>query len=96
MKNISETFVAVSIITLSSIGIGICCRQSRKVTEEKNADTARKKAYNIIINSIVEYKKHTEIQSFEDFLKLEWPQDYKHFKSGMRTYEEWKVLYNSN
>ena len=95
MKNIP--FSIISIIALSSIYVIVFCSQSRKMTEEQNAEISRKMAYDIIIKSIVEYKqKYPETQSFEDFLKLEWPQDYKHFKTGMRSYEEWEVLYNSN
>jgi hypothetical protein len=64
--------------------------------EEREARRAREEAYRILTDSMVEYKRtHETTHTFDDFLEREWPQDYKHYVEGMRSYDEWKTLYAS-
>ena len=59
-----------------------------------SATDAKVAAYSIITRSIIEYKQRKKQDAnFDDFLKEEWPQDYKNYTNGTRAYDEWETLY---
>ena len=65
-------------------------------TPLESATNAKVEAYSIITRSIIEYKQRKkEDATFDDFLQEEWPQDYKNYSNGTRTYDEWKTLYTT-
>lgn len=83
----------------ASAALVVSSRLSETQTpEERDALHAREKAYEIIRKSILEYKRRVfeeEKQSFEEFLRTEWPQDFQHYTSGMRSYDEWKQMFDA-
>ena len=71
--------------------------ETQTTSEERDALRSKEMAYDILRTSMSEYKRRvprTEDQSFEDFLRTEWPQDFKHYASGMRSYDEWKKMFD--
>ena len=70
--------------------------ENQTTVEERDAMRSKEMAYEILRTSMSEYNRRvtrTEDQSFEDFLRTEWPQDFKHYTSGMRSYDEWKKMF---
>lgn len=55
---------------------------------------AKAEAYNIFLKSIRDFKDENNNGTFEDFLRAEWPQDYKLYMDGVRSYDEWKQLFH--
>lgn len=64
--------------------------------ERREAEMTRERAYGILRDSIITYRRNTHgsDQRFEDFLKKEWPQDFEHYTSGLRSYDEWKRMFD--